>query len=121
MEKDDTPIFITAGINGKVNEFSKTISNCLIGMSVNEIKHFKMHPKFAFGEWDKKKVIKTVLAKDSHHQVGDDLKIKLTVQNQAQILDGTIVKIDGEYAHVDTNHPLAGEALIVKIQVISFN
>ena len=118
---DEEPICMVAGLTGKGNEFSKAVSKSLVGMSIREIKHLKVPPKFVFGEKDVGKIYKIPINETSSHRVGDEIKIKVTDADEAQVLEGTVAKIEGEYAHVDTNHPLAGETIIVKIQVISFD
>jgi len=118
---DNEPIRMVAGSLNKGNDFSKSVSKSLIGMSINEIKQLKLPAKFAFGEKDENKIFKMPITGNSTYKIGDDIQIKVTDDEQAQVLEGTITKIRGDYAYVDTNHPLAGEILTVKIKIISFD
>jgi FKBP-type peptidyl-prolyl cis-trans isomerase 2 len=110
-----------AGNTKSGNEFSKAVANSLIKMSVNETKHLRIPARLCFGDRDPKKIFKLTLnSSNAHYRVGDEIKIKVSEQEQTRVLEGTITKIDGDHAHVDTNHPLAGENLVVKVQIVSF-
>lgn len=116
----DAPLTMTAGTKGK-NEFSTAVSNSLIGMKLKEIKHLKIPSRLAFGDHDQKKVYKLPLNGGAARSVGDEMQLKVSLGGGEEILDGVVIKVDEQFAHVDTNHPLAGQKLIVKIEVLSFN
>lgn len=114
------PVRMVAGMNAKGNEFSKAVSHSLLGMSVDESKQFQVPARFAFGERDPGKVLKLPLSESPEGDIGDEVEFEFNHRKQGQSFIGTIVKKDNKFSYIDTNHPLAGEALTVKIRVISF-
>ena len=103
------------------NRFSTVISKSLLEMKIGEIKHLKVPARLTFGERLEEKVFKMRLLKNHGHNVGDEVQIKVATGNIEEVLDGIIININGDYADVDTNHPLAGQNLNVKIEIISFD
>ena len=116
------PLRMVAGSTSSAGSpFSKRIASSLIGMRVNETKRFDVPARFGFGERDTKKIYKMSLEIGDNYRLGDEIEIRVRTGNKQETLQGEIIDISKDYATVDTNHPLAGENLTVKIQVISFD
>lgn len=113
------PIKMVAGRVQK-NAIAQAVSDSLIGMKIKEIKHFTVPPRHGFGEIDSGKIFELPLEVDHEHSVGDELELKVTKGGLEEILTGIIIKIEKGKAQVDTNHPLAGQSILIKIKVLSF-
>lgn len=111
---------MVAGMTAKGNEFSKAVSHSLLGMSVDESKQFNVPARFAFGEKDPGKIFRIPLNETPAGDIGDEVDFEVNHRNQGQVLSGTLIRKDNKFSYIDTNHPLAGEPLTVKIRVISF-
>ncbi len=117
--ESEEPIKMIAG-KKSANTISAVFSNSLLGMQRNETKSIKIPAAQAFGERQEDKIYRLPLAQDHKHYEGEDIQITVSSKGGEETLDGVIVKLNGDYASIDTNHPLAGQSLLVKIKVISF-
>ena len=113
------PLVLTAGKKSK-SYFSNKISESLIGMKVDEIKHFKVPGEHLFGKRNPLKILKLDFESENDYFVGKEINLKVINNNEEKIVDGEIVKIEGNTAFVDTNHPLCTQTIVVKLQIISF-
>ena len=118
-EKGNT-LVLTAGAKEQ-NQLSNTLSSVIVGMKIFEIKKYRVPAKYAFGEIDSNKIYSLSLDKDHTHKIGDEIDLKVRINNINSIKKGRIPKIEQNNAKVDTNHPLAGENLIFAIKILAIN
>ena len=116
----EEPLVLTAGSKGN-SRLSNTLSTVIVGMGLLETKKYKVPAKFAFGDFDPNRVFKLSLEEPNDHKVGDELDLKVTTESGSSIKKGRILCLEQGNAEVDTNHPLAGENLIVEIKILAIN
>jgi FKBP-type peptidyl-prolyl cis-trans isomerase SlpA len=116
--EDQKPLTMKAG--RKLSEpIPKAIGKALIGMGEKETKIVKVPPDLSFGEPDPKKIFALEIAQDDEYTVGEEIQLKVAGKNGDQVVNGIIASLKGGVAQVDTNHPLAGKTLVLKIEVLS--
>lgn len=99
----------------------KGFEDALMGMSLNEKKTFTLEPNEAYGERDEN--LKTSFPK-KEVPPGLDPQVGQTValtSPQGQQMPGRIAEVNDEAITIDLNHPLAGESLTFKIEVVGIN
>lgn len=118
-DPDETePFVMKAGVVSK-EEFPTAISGALVGMTINESKHLRIPPHLALGEHDPKKVYRLPTEAGREYKVGDPMQLLISNNKGEKVIDGIIIKHDGDQILVDANHPLSGKVLLVKIQILS--
>ena len=117
--ENDELLTMEAGAKGP-NPFATFLGKCLIGMRQNETKQFNVPRGYAFGPVYKDRIFKLPLKKGHGTSLGDDIKIKISGSDREEFADGVVVKIDKDVAHVDTNHPLAGKSILIRIKIADF-
>lgn len=90
----------------------------LLGMAASATKEFVLKPEQAFGPVDKQKFVRVKLntVPEKSRRVGSEL-----VATGANGREQTVIvtAVDGEFAVLNFNHPLAGQTLKVKVKVLS--
>jgi FKBP-type peptidyl-prolyl cis-trans isomerase 2 len=102
------PISYTQGNH----EIIPGLEKALAGLKAGDKKHVTVTPEDAYGPYDEQK--KVTVTKE---QVPPEVKVgtRLRAQNG---MEAKVVSIDGNSVVVDTNHPLAGKALVFDINVL---
>lgn len=110
---DDAPVEVTVGDEELLDGFNDAI----MGMSASEKREFNIPLQEAYGTYEDDLV--TWVTRD---QFPDDLKIEIGGQFESeadgQLLYLTVCEIDGDNICLDGNHPLAGEDLHFKLELI---
>jgi FKBP-type peptidyl-prolyl cis-trans isomerase SlyD len=88
------------------------LEKALAGLKAGDKKHVTVTADDAYGPYDEKK--KVTVTKE---QVPPEVKVgtRLRAQNG---MEAKVVSIDGNSVVVDTNHPLAGKALVFDVNVL---
>jgi FKBP-type peptidyl-prolyl cis-trans isomerase SlpA len=92
---------------------------CLLGLQAGDERSFTVPPEAAFGLHQSDNV-----QSFRRHQFGVDVVlepgvvISFTDQAGAE-LPGVVKQLEGDFVDVDFNHPLAGETLTFKVQIVS--
>jgi FKBP-type peptidyl-prolyl cis-trans isomerase 2 len=84
----------------------------LIGMKPGDNKHITVEPEEAYGQYDEKK--KVAVPKD---KIPPEAKVGTRLRSPDG-QEARVVAIDGNSVVVDTNHPLAGKALVFDINIL---
>lgn len=110
---DDAPVEVTVGDEELLDGFNQAI----LGMVPSEKRELNIPQEEAYGTYEEELV--TWVTRD---QFPDDLKIEIGGQFESeaegQLLYLTVCEIDGDNICLDGNHPLAGENLHFKIELI---
>ncbi|NNF98785.1 MAG: peptidylprolyl isomerase [Desulfobacteraceae bacterium] len=99
----------------------KGFENALVGMSLNEKKTFTLDPEDAYGIKDDNLVrefAKSEIPSEMNPETGQQVALNTP---DGQQIPAQIVGVDDEKVTVDMNHPLAGESLTFKIEVVGIN
>ncbi len=99
----------------------KGFEDALVGMSMNEKKTFTIEPKDAYGERDedlKASFPRKEVPPGMDPQVGQTVTL---TSPQGQHVPGRIAGVDDDNITIDLNHPLAGESLTFKVEVVEIN
>jgi peptidylprolyl isomerase len=110
---DDEPLEFVAG----GEEVMTGLAKAVIGMHAGERKTVAVTAKDGFGERDESLVVdvpRHSLPKEA--RIGD--RIELSLQD-GSTAPAWVKELHEECAHLDGNHPLAGEDLIFDIEVLS--
>jgi len=102
------PLSFVIGAGQMIPGFDRGV----LGMQTGEAKELRLDPKDAYGEHEARGVQQVPL---------DKLPAGVTEGSVLQTNRGgraTVVRIDGETATVDLNHPLAGKTLTFKITLV---
>ena len=108
----DEPIEFIFGMG----QASPAIERAVDGLSINQSRRVRLEPGEAFGDRDESAVLvveRTELPEDV--VLGDEL--------EAERADGApvflrVVELDDEVAHLDANHPLAGQTVALELRVV---
>ena len=95
--------------------------SALMGMSVNETKTFTLPPEEAYGDRDDSRVHnfpKSDIPSGMEPEVGQMLMLSTP---QGQQIPARVASIDEEKVTFDLNHPLAGNSLTFKIEVVGIS
>jgi peptidylprolyl isomerase len=93
----------------------------LMGMSINETKTFTLAPEEAYGDRDDSRVHnfpKSDIPPGMKPEVGQMLMLSTP---QGQQIPAQVAGIDEEKVTFDLNHPLAGNSLTFKIEVVGIS
>lgn len=90
----------------------------IVGMVVGEVREFEITPELGFGI-KKDEHIEKVKKKD----LPPDIKLEIGKYLQVPHVDGSsipakIIDIDNEYVTLDLNHPLAGEKITFRVELL---
>lgn len=102
------PISYTQG----KQEIIPGLERALAGLKAGDKKHVTVPAEDAYGPYDEKK--KVTVTKE---QVPPEAQVGTRLRSQNG-MEAKVVAIDGNSVVVDTNHPLAGKALVFDINVI---
>jgi peptidylprolyl isomerase len=95
--------------------------SAIMGMSLNETKTFTLSPEEAYGHRDSSRMHdfpKSDIPAGVKPEVGQTLMLSTP---QGQQLPARVDNIDEEKVTFDLNHPLAGQSLTFKIEVVGIN
>jgi peptidylprolyl isomerase len=93
----------------------------LRGMSLNETKNVTIAPEEAYGHRDesrKHNFPKSDIPEGIEPQVGQTLMLS---SPQGQQIPARVSSVEGDHVTFDLNHPLAGQALTFKLQVVGIS
>lgn len=109
------PIEFTVGNGSMITGFE----NAVIGMSTGDVKEITVEPNEAYGSYRDELVNnfpKTNFPDDFDFSVGSFVQANNT---EGQTLYGKIKSVESDQVEVDFNHPLAGETINFKIELVS--
>lgn len=99
------------------NLFYSSIAQSLIGMTTDQTRSFQIPFTSAFGKHDQNKIYKVPRESQKEYQIGDSLNHRISKKGRTYNVKGSISHIFEEHIELDTNHPLAGENIHVKIKI----
>lgn len=99
--------------------FSSAIEEQLLGMAVGEKKRFSLAPADAFGDRDENKLYPLDLSIFPPEMELEEGLIVTFEQPNKQELPGVIRQIEHALVWVDFNHPLAGQHLMMDVEIIN--
>jgi peptidylprolyl isomerase len=108
------PLELTVG----EGDFYVPVEEALIGMEVGEKKVVVILPDDAFGDYNPENVFaveRSELPEDIVPEVGLELEV---TGDDDDIFMVTIVEVNDDEGHLDSNHPLAGEELTYEFEVV---
>ncbi len=111
------PMIGTSGSGNVIPGFESALE----GMSLNETKTFTLSPEEAYGHRDDSRMHdfpKSDIPEGMEPEVGQTLMLSTP---QGQQMPARVDSIDDEKVVFDLNHPLAGQALTFKIEVVGIN
>ena len=105
------PMWITASKAKK----STPLASAVLGMREGEEKKVRLEAADAFGEHDPEKVFQFAV-----EDLPENLKVadELIIEDDDGETPMVVAGIDGDVAHLDANHPLAGKALLITIKLL---
>jgi FKBP-type peptidyl-prolyl cis-trans isomerase 2 len=112
--KDGQPIQFEIGKRVVISGLEKAV----VGMKPGESKTISVPPEEAFGERKDELIItvgKNELPKNITPILGEKFQVK---GSKGTPFDLTIIDVQGDKVTVDVNHPLAGETLILNIEMV---
>ena len=112
--EESQPLEFTVGRGGVIPGFDKAV----LGMKLNEKKEFTLPPEEAYGQRNDqlfRKVPPTFFPEDMAPQL--DMIISLR-DEMGRDFPGTITEITEDSIKIDLNHPLAGQELTFKIEIL---
>ena len=117
----EPPEQVTVVAGNKTDDYlSTTVSTALVGMADGETKSLKISGEHIFGAFDPMKILKIEIEPSDEYYVGRDLELSITTDGKEETVEGSIIKVEGNEAMVDINHPLCNENILLKIEVVSF-
>jgi FKBP-type peptidyl-prolyl cis-trans isomerase 2 len=84
------------------------------GMAEGETRVIRIEPADAYGEYDPSLVVQVL-----PDQVPEGVQVGMQLQDPFTGQAVTVTAVTADYVEIDTNHPLAGEALTFEIEMIS--
>src|SRR5690606_18091528 len=116
----DKPFVMKAGLQFTTS-FKSALSEALLGMRADETKEITVSAEDAFGEYDSAKIIPFPIKSDDRiYRIGDCMRFKRSGLASPESREGTIAGVHPDHIDIDTNHPMAGRSVAVKIRLISF-
>ena len=112
--KDGQPIQFEIGKGGVILGLEKAV----VGMKPGESKTITVPPEEAFGERKDGRIItveKNELPKNVTPIIGEQFQMK---RSSGQPIDLNIIDVQGDKVTVDANHPLAGDTLILDVEMV---
>lgn len=95
--------------------------SALMGMSINEIKTFTLSPEEAYGDRDDSRVQDFPKSDIPPGMEPEEGQILMLSTPQGQQIPARVANIDEEKVTFDLNHPLAGNSLTFKIEVVGIS
>ena len=95
--------------------------SAIMGMSLNETKTFTLSPEEAYGHRDDSRMHhfpKSDIPEGMKPEVGQTLMLNTP---QGQQIPARVDSVDDKNVTFDLNHPLAGQSLTFKIEVVGIN
>lgn len=111
------PLEVQIGSGGVIPGFE----TALMGMSLNETKTVTLAPEEAYGHRDESRMHdfpKSEIPAGMEPQVGQTLMLS---SPQGQQIPARVSSMDGDHVKFDLNHPLAGQALTFKLEVVGIS
>jgi FKBP-type peptidyl-prolyl cis-trans isomerase 2 len=105
------PFAVVIGSGGTIAGFDAAVR----GMEIGDVKTVRIPARDAYGEWDQTRVIDVPMT---------DALAGITVGDSVTSSAGQsfpVVRVTDETVQIDTNHPLAGQALTFEIELLSFD
>ena len=93
----------------------------VIGMEVGESKDVSIPPEDGFGEYSEDLVVnieKSILPPDINPELGMQLEVSSEEEDEETLRVFTIAEIAEDSVTLDGNHPLAGEEIAFKIELL---
>lgn len=112
--KDGQPIQFEIGKGGVILGLEKAV----VGMKPGESKTISVPPEEAFGEKKGGRIItveKNELPKNVTPIIGEQFQMK---RSSGHPIDLNIIDVQGDKVTVDANHPLAGDTLILDVEMV---
>lgn len=108
----DEPIEFIFGMG----QASPAIERAVDGLSINQSRRVRLEPGEAFGARDESAVLVVERAELPEGAVlGDEFEAE-TADGEPVFL--RVVELDDEVAHLDANHPLAGQTVALELRVV---
>ncbi|WP_119393416.1 FKBP-type peptidyl-prolyl cis-trans isomerase [Salinibius halmophilus] len=89
----------------------------LVGLQAGDEQSFSMPPEKAFGQSNPAN-----MQTFKRHEFGPDLVLEpglvIGFQDPSGEIPGTISKLEGDFVHVDFNHPLAGKTIQFRVNIV---
>jgi FKBP-type peptidyl-prolyl cis-trans isomerase SlyD len=93
------------------------LEKALVGLKVGDKKHVEVSPAEGYGEVEDDSGI-TVPRTQFPSSPPPELGMMVALKGQGgQVVQATIIKIDKDEVHLDTNHPLAGKKLFFDVEI----
>jgi FKBP-type peptidyl-prolyl cis-trans isomerase 2 len=120
-DDDDNTYQLRAGQSAEDNSImAKSISQALVGMQLNDSKRIRIAPEAAFGAFQPELVIEVPSENLSQEvKTGDMVDVEMDRGNGMENFEAIIRDTNPNRTIIDLNHPLAGTALYLDIQVVA--
>lgn len=113
-----TPLLFIHGIGQTIEAFDDKLN----GLKVGDTFDFELEAAMGYGELDPKLVVdlpKSILKEDIPEDILEIDAVLPLQDSEGNPLDGRVVEIGEDFVKVDLNHPLAGEDLHFKGEILS--
>lgn len=101
-------------------EVVRGLSDGVVGLKVGEKRTLSISPDLAFGRNNPELVQQVPRGcLPAGTVAGDQLSARSGPQGDAEGIDVWVQRISEDVAYIDANHPLAGETLVVEIEVVA--
>jgi FKBP-type peptidyl-prolyl cis-trans isomerase 2 len=113
----EKPMELTIGVRKLIDCFEQSV----VGMAEGEQKRVNIIPDQAMGE--RKPELVAIFPREAVPEQHDDLKVGSKVEvedNHGNPVVGTVTQLTDQEVTIDSNHPLAGKALVFDIHLIEF-
>ncbi len=113
---ESEPIELTIGSG----QFFPELESALVGMAKGDTKKVTLKPENAFGAYDPQlieNVERELIPPEVKLEIGTVLEAK---NESGDLTPVKVVEISDEKVTIDTNHPLAGEALTFELTLVDF-
>ncbi|MFM2483178.1 FKBP-type peptidyl-prolyl cis-trans isomerase [Celerinatantimonas sp. YJH-8] len=111
----EMPVTITLG-DGHLPE---SFEQCLLGLHVGAKEQWQLAPEQAFGERSPEQIVYLERSEfPADIELEEGLVMGFTQLNGEEI-PGIIQSINGDSVTVDLNHPLAGETILFRVEILS--
>ena len=101
-------------------QFFPELESALVGMAEGDTKKVTLEPETAFGRHSPELIL-TVERDSISAEIKLEIGMVLEAKNEnGEIAPVKVVEINDENVTIDTNHPLAGEALTFELTLVEF-
>ena len=114
---DEEPATLTIGEGAMV----PTLEMAIYGLKAGEEHTFELTPEQAYGPRDEKLVQQIPLSEFPEEIEPQRGQIIAFTAEDGEEIPGTVVQVEKEKVKVDFNHPLAGNFVIFRVQILSVN